>query len=91
MTTPQSTMDFAFPRAYPTRARNREHAAAYVGVGATKFDELVRDGRMPKPFVIDGRVLWCVYELDKYFDCLPRRGDGSVEHPIHDEWLDQRT
>lgn len=25
-------------------------SAAYVGVSPSKFDELVRDGRMPKPF-----------------------------------------
>ena len=27
----------------------REEAASYVGVSATLFDEIVKDGRMPKP------------------------------------------
>ena len=36
------------------RGLRRDDAAAYVGVGATKFDELVAAGRMPKPFRIDG-------------------------------------
>lgn len=44
--------------ASPRRNLSREEAATYVGIGATKFDELVKDGRMPKPFKIDGRVLW---------------------------------
>jgi hypothetical protein len=29
-----------------------------VGVGATKFDEMVADGRMPRPKRVDGRVIW---------------------------------
>jgi excisionase family DNA binding protein len=28
---------------------SRDEAARYVGVGATKFDEMVQDGRMPRP------------------------------------------
>jgi len=64
-------------RIYPTRGRSREQAAAHIGVGETKFDELVRDGRMPQPYIIDGRVVWCVYELDEFFDRLPRRGETA--------------
>ena len=31
------------------RGLQREVAARYIGVGLTKFDEMVRDGRMPGP------------------------------------------
>ena len=36
---------------FPTGVRGlqREMAARYVGISATKFDEMVDDGRMPKP------------------------------------------
>ena len=46
-------------------------AAAYVGVSVTKFDQLVADGRMPKPKRIDRRIVWDIRELDLAFDALP--------------------
>src|SRR5688572_9082319 len=51
------------PRLEP-RGLRRDDAAAYVGLGATKFDELVAAGRMPKPFRIDGAVRWDRKKLD---------------------------
>ena len=33
-----------------------KQAAEYIGEGATKFDEMVDDGRKPKPHRIDRRV-----------------------------------
>jgi predicted DNA-binding transcriptional regulator AlpA len=41
-----------------------------IGVGVTKFDEMVDDGRMPKPKRIDGRVVWDRIKLDQAFDVL---------------------
>lgn len=41
----------------PRFAVRREEAAASVGVSASKFDEWVRDGKMPKGHKIDGVVL----------------------------------
>jgi predicted DNA-binding transcriptional regulator AlpA len=58
------------------RGLRREDAARYVGVSATKFDDLVKDGRMPKPFRIDGCVLWDIRELDAALDAL-RDGDTN--------------
>ncbi|MET4721865.1 excisionase family DNA binding protein [Bradyrhizobium japonicum] len=37
------------PIAYPPRGMSRDEVARYVGVGTTKFDEMVADGRMPSP------------------------------------------
>jgi predicted DNA-binding transcriptional regulator AlpA len=79
------------PRVYPSRGRSREQAAAHIGVGETKFDQMVADGRMPQPFAIDGRVVWCVYELDDHFDRLPRRHQNAGTQSIHNTWADQRA
>lgn len=56
----------------PTRrGLSRVEAAEYIGVGASKFDAMVSDGRMPKPKQIDGRRVWDVRSLDQAFDALP--------------------
>ncbi|MCW5697308.1 MAG: XRE family transcriptional regulator [Bauldia sp.] len=57
-------------RLAPRRGLRRQDAAAYVGISATKFDELVADGRMPKPFRIDACVLWDIRKLDLAIDAL---------------------
>jgi predicted DNA-binding transcriptional regulator AlpA len=56
---------------------NREAAARYIGISTTKFDELVKDGRMPKGKRIDGRVVWDRYKLDASFTDLPDN-DGNM-------------
>ena len=71
---------------YNTRGRNREQAADHINVGTTKFDEMVRDERMPQPREIDGRVVWDVYELDDYFERLPRRGEKRLASRSDDPW-----
>src|SRR4051812_3274623 len=53
-----AAMSRADPIAYPPRGLSRDEAARYIGVGATKFDEMVKDGRMPKPKRLDGRTVW---------------------------------
>ena len=51
----------------------RADAAAYISVGLTKFDEMVKDGRMPPPRCIDSRRVWDRRELEVYFGDLPRQ------------------
>lgn len=64
---------------YPfKRGLNRIEAAEYIGVGPTKFDVLVQDGRMPQPKRIDGRKIWDVQALDIAFTQLP--SDNNEEH-----------
>jgi predicted DNA-binding transcriptional regulator AlpA len=65
------------------RGLNREEAAAFIGVGPSKFDTLVSDNRMPKPKKIDGRRVWDVRALDQYFDLLP--GSDDSDHNVWDE------
>lgn len=59
------------PISYPPRGLSREEAARYVGVGLTKFDEMVADGRMPKPKRVDGRVIWDRLKIEAAFTDLP--------------------
>ncbi len=61
----------SLPDTLRPRLINREAAADYVGIGVTKFDEMVADGRMPTPKRIDARKLWCVRSLDAAADALP--------------------
>lgn len=63
--------------AYPPRGLSREEAARYVGVGTTKFDEMIADRRMPKPRQIDGRTVWDRVELDMAFSDLPHQGQRN--------------
>jgi predicted DNA-binding transcriptional regulator AlpA len=53
------------------RGLRRPDAARYLGVGLTKFDEMVADGRMPKPKTIDSCVVWDRIRLDDAFENLP--------------------
>lgn len=62
----------------PRRGLSRTEAALYVGIGATKFDQMVADKRMPAPFRIDGRVLWDIRDLDSAVDVLK---EDASENP----------
>lgn len=55
----------------------RAEAAAFVGVSASKFDELVKDGRMPAGHRIDGVVIWRGDELLSAFNRLTGREDAG--------------
>lgn len=48
----------------------RADAAAYCGIGTTLFDEMVGDGRLPKPSKFNARVLWDRHALDAALDGL---------------------
>lgn len=63
------------------RGLNREQAAAYIGVSASLFDEMIRDGRMPEAKSINTRKVWDRRRLDSAFEKLPSGDDEdwSVE------------
>lgn len=65
--------------AYPPRGLSRDEAARWIGVGSTKFDEMVADGRMPKPKRIDGRVVWDRLRVDAAFTDL---GEDKRDNPL---------
>jgi hypothetical protein len=52
----------------------------YVGISASKFDELVANGRMHGPVKIDSRKVWDIRLLDVAFDALPS------ENPAPNSW-----
>lgn len=68
------------------RALPAPESAAYLGLGETKFHQMVTDGRMPKPRIADGKRLWDVDELDIAFKNLPREGGDAPA----DSWADFR-
>jgi hypothetical protein len=59
------------------RGLNRVKAAAYVGVSTSLFGEMVDDGRMPSPKMINARRLWDRRELDLCFDALPSKEESN--------------
>lgn len=61
------------------RGLQREVAARYVGISPTKFDEMVSDGRMPGPKMIDRRKVWDRLALDAAFDDLPSVAEDENE------------
>jgi predicted DNA-binding transcriptional regulator AlpA len=61
------------------RGLRRFDAARYVGVSPSKFDELVKDGRMPRPKRLDSCVVWDVRRLDVAFDAIEGDDDGPNE------------
>ncbi len=67
------------PIAYPPRGLSRDEAARYIGVGVTLFEEMVRDGRMPKPKRANSRALWDRIALDMAFSDLPGEDGNKID------------
>jgi hypothetical protein len=72
----------ALPPTLAPRLISREAAAAYVCLSPTKFDELVKDGRMPKPKRIDTRRAWDVRALDSAIDGLADDGASAAAFEV---------
>jgi hypothetical protein len=62
----------------PRRGLNRVQAALCVGVSATTFDQMVADGRIPKPIRIDDFTVWDVRHLSLVLTGPPWR---DVDRP----------
>lgn len=62
--------------AYPPRGMNADQAAAYVGLGRTKFLEMVKSGQMPKSIDLDGSTRWDRVDLDHKLDDLKQTRDN---------------
>lgn len=63
------------------RGLSRELAAGYIGVSVSKFDQMVADGRMPKPIQIDGRRVWDIRWLDIAFDSIVESMNYIEDNP----------
>jgi len=64
------------------RGLSVEEAARYVGLGQTKFGELVTKGLMPKPKRVDGRVIYDRYALDVAFSELPEDRGNAIDDAL---------
>jgi predicted DNA-binding transcriptional regulator AlpA len=76
------------PLSLPPRGLSRMESAAYVGVSASLFDMMVKDGRMPPPKRINARTVWDRHRLDTAFLALPDDGDGGAASRAQDAWGD---
>jgi predicted DNA-binding transcriptional regulator AlpA len=63
-----------WPRGVP-----RLLASWYIGVSVSKFDQLVADGRMPKPVRIDGCVVYDIADLDAAFETFKAMAQAPAE------------
>jgi predicted DNA-binding transcriptional regulator AlpA len=63
----------------------RTEAAAFIGVSASKFDQMVKAGDMPEPHRIGGVVIWRGDDLLAAFNRLTGRGDDGEVSP-QDAW-----
>jgi predicted DNA-binding transcriptional regulator AlpA len=66
------------PRWIHPRGLSREEAARYVGISPSLFDQMVKDGRMPKPIRINTRTVWDRTKVDAAFDALAEDDDAQV-------------
>jgi hypothetical protein len=73
---------------YAPRGLRREAAAGWIGMSPTKFDELVRDGLMPRGKKVRGCRVWDRYALDIAFDNLPDEDNlsGQIPRSVGEEW-----
>jgi hypothetical protein len=63
----------------PRRGLNRAEAARFVGFSPTLFDQMVHDGRMPKPVQQDGEEVFDLIQLDLAFDRIS--GGATQRNP----------
>lgn len=78
LTTPDRRRADILPPSLPPRGLSRGQAAAYIGVSASLFDVLVKDGRMPAAKRINGRTVWDRRRLDEAFEALD---DTAANNP----------
>ena len=76
------------PPSLPPRGLSRAEAAAYIGVSGSLFDEMVKDGRMPKPKRVNARTIWDRKKLDAAFDAIPD-GESRSANPWDDDEDDE--
>ena len=71
---PTKTRDFGFV----PRGMRREAAAFYLGFSPTKFDELIKDGRVYRGKMVNGCRVWDRHRLDHEFEAMMDDGDAEA-------------
>jgi len=75
----------ALPPRLAPRLIDRAASAAYISVCPNMFDQMVKDGRMPKPKVLSRRrIAWDVHDLDRAVNSLPVQGNTVVDNTWDD-------
>jgi predicted DNA-binding transcriptional regulator AlpA len=69
------------------RGLTREDAAEYVGFCVRTFDQMVKDGLMPRPARFYRRLLWDVRQIDEHLDKHFAAPKVDIDPNIADEWL----
>ena len=54
----------------PRRGLDHDEAAIYVGITIATFDQMVSDGRLPRPVEFGGELVWDLVQLDRAMDRL---------------------
>lgn len=77
----------ALPQTLPPRMIGRDAAAAYVNLCPNTFDQLVKEGHMPRPRQYPGtrRLGWDVRLLDAAVDALPVEGGDDSSDSTWDD------
>jgi len=76
----------ALPPTLPPRLIGREAAAAYVSLSPNLFDDMVKEGRMPRPRRLTiRRLAWDVRLLDAAVDALPVEGEDAGRDATWDD------
>ena len=65
------------PPSLAPRGLSRVQSAFRIGVSPSLFDEMVADGRMPKPKKVNTRNIWDCLRLDEAFEALPSEDDEN--------------
>jgi len=68
----------ALPPSLPPIGLSRETVAAFINVSPSKFDEMVKDGRMPTPRRVDARRIWYRPEVEAAFAALVSDEDHAA-------------
>ena len=63
------------------RCLSRVEAAMYLGISPSKFDELRKGDRIDPAKILDGRKLFDIEMLDKFFEALADENDDA-----DDDW-----
>lgn len=74
-------LEMSGPLPFPPRLLRAAEAAGYLGMGLTKFRELVAAGRIAQPTEADGLVRWERRDLDDYADGLHQRETAPIVSP----------
>lgn len=67
----------ALPPTLAPRGLSREEAAAYIGVSASTFDQMVADRRMPQSKMVNTRRVWDRVKVDQLFEALPDKEEAN--------------